>query len=87
MYVAPLVKLSATTAEARIFVNVNGVFTLLNSSVIPFTGAGKLRFEVVQNSLRVYVNGSRRTGDQQHIHGGRARRHPHIGRRHCRQFR
>jgi hypothetical protein len=58
MYVAPLVRLSATTADARIFANVNGMFTLLNSTVINFSGSGTLRFEVVQNSLRVYVNGT-----------------------------
>lgn len=57
MYVAMLSKASASSFSARIYRNIGGTWTLLKSATVG-TGTGLLRFDVMGNSLRLYVNGS-----------------------------
>ena len=48
-----------TTYEAYIFLNQGGVYTQLAFKDLTglFTGSGTLRFQVVGNTLNLYVNG------------------------------
>lgn len=56
MYFATLLQLDGVV-YAQIYRNLNGTWTSLSSTVVSVSGSTTLRFDVIGNSLRLYVDG------------------------------